>query len=524
MIPLFLTFPYRVNIFLSWEGAYRMSQGQIPFRDFGTPIGGMFWVVPAIFFKLFGPQMISLIKAQVFINIVGGLAFRTIMKRLSVAPAIRLIAVILFCLSYSFFNFWPWYNHTVIIYELIALAFLFRYLQPETEKPGIVWLFMSALFVCFSVFTKQDGGGMAFMVCSALLVYHGLSTRQWKPIIWFILFFGIVLLAVIYPLSRYSFGYWFNHGQAPHSSRVSLSDIVIEFLGFSQWIKFYIFLIVLLLFCAFRQWKELWSNRPLMYFVILVMAILAEAAIFQVTSYTPPDNNIFFHCFAVALILTLLSRLSLVSFEKPVVVIVTLAGILLWWSGTYEKYIDRILFRLSPQVAESNGNKKDPNAENVVDKNTFMISNAPPELPMSEWTFSKLEVFDKIYMPKPTIEGMDRLMKMDLVKSGKAIKVLNMSELTPLAAAVPFALEANQELPLWHHLGVGMFNRQAAIYEKRIAEHYYDLILFEYIPRLNNFYPFRTRDSLTLHYQKVDSFMAPRRGETVGNIEVYIKP
>ena len=59
-VPLFLHLPYRVNIFLSWEGAYRMSRGQLPFRDFGVPLGGMYWVIPAIFFKIFGSGMITL--------------------------------------------------------------------------------------------------------------------------------------------------------------------------------------------------------------------------------------------------------------------------------------------------------------------------------------------------------------------------------------------------------------------------------------------------------------------------------
>jgi hypothetical protein len=100
-----------------------------------------------------------------------------------------------------------------------------------------------------------------------------------------------------------------------------------------------------------------------------------------------------------------------------------------------------------------------------------------------------------------------------------------MSELTPLAAEMPFALEKNPRLPLWYHLGVGMFNRQADTLSTRIREHHYDLILFEYIPTLNNFYPFRLRDSLQLHYRLADAFLAPRRGpETKGNIEVYIRP
>jgi hypothetical protein len=70
-----------------------------------------------------------------------------------------------------------------------------------------------------------------------------------------------------------------------------------------------------------------------------------------------------------------------------------------------------------------------------------------------------------------------------------------------------------------------MFNRQADTFETRIRRHYYDLVLFEYIPTLNNFYPFRVRDSLRNEYRLVDSFLAPRRGpETRGQIEVYVRP
>ena len=159
VVPLFMKFPYRVNIFLSWEGAYRLSQGQIPFKDFGMPLGYMYWVVPAIFFKIFGTQMITLVKAQVLINILSGLAFRSILKSLSVQPGVRLLSVILYCISFSFFNFWPWYNHTVIVYEMIGLAFLMKYFFSEKKR----WLFLSlsALFIFFSFFTKQDGGGLA---------------------------------------------------------------------------------------------------------------------------------------------------------------------------------------------------------------------------------------------------------------------------------------------------------------------------------------------------------------------------
>jgi hypothetical protein len=69
-----------------------------------------------------------------------------------------------------------------------------------------------------------------------------------------------------------------------------------------------------------------------------------------------------------------------------------------------------------------------------------------------------------------------------------------------------------------------MFNREAEMYEQKIRKKQYDLVLFEYVPSLNNFYPFRVRSTLLNEYQKTDSFPAPRRGDTQGTIEVFIKP
>src|ERR1700754_4845615 len=96
-VPLLFNNPYRINIFLSWEGAYRMSIGQMPFRDFSLPMGYGYWVIPALFFKVFGPYMYSLIEAQVFINVVSVLAFRGILKLLGVQPVVILLSVVVFC-------------------------------------------------------------------------------------------------------------------------------------------------------------------------------------------------------------------------------------------------------------------------------------------------------------------------------------------------------------------------------------------------------------------------------------------
>lgn len=515
LIPLFISFPYRVNIFLSWEGAYRLSQGQIPYKDFGMPLGYMYWVIPAMFFKLFGPKMITLIKAQVFINILSGLAFRSILKSLDVQPGIRLLSVLLYVISFSFFNFWPWYNHTVIVYEMIGLAFLMRYIF---RTQNWIWLSLSALFMFFSFFTKQDGGGLALLLALALLAYNCFYEKKWMPLVIYIGCYVAVAFAIIAPLTKYNFGYWFNHGQPPHTSRVSGYDILEEFLGGSQWIKFYVFVILLLMIVSYKSWKAFFAEKKSVLFFLLTAGILVEAAILQVTSYTPPDNNIFFHSFALAFILSCLAGLLQINFSNNKPLLVTTFGILLWWSGVFWKYIQRVVHIVMPP-AEAKANT----TENIVNKKTYVISNDPPEIPMSEWAIPDFKTLEKIYLPKATIDGLHRLFNNPVVKNNPDRHVLNMTELTPLAVEMPYKEERGLEIPLWYHLGVAMFNKEAKMYEQRILNKQYDVVLFEYIPSLNNFYPFRVRDTLQRVYQKIDSFPAPRRGDTQGIIEVYTR-
>jgi hypothetical protein len=551
IIPLFIRLPYRVNIFLSWEGAYRISEGQLPFRDFGTPLGGMYWVIPAIFFKVFGAKMITLIKAQVLLNIIGGLSFLSILKSLGVRKEVRLASVLLFCISYSFFNFWPWYNHSVIVYELAGLACLCRYMafswDGGTGTTGrryrVAWLTASAFLMVCSLLTKQDAGGMAFILAGALLAAYCLQQRTVRPLLIFCISYAVILSLFILPFLRTGFGYWFNHGQPPHSARVSPFDIADEFFGASAWLKFYLFLIVVLALARYRVRAVFLQDRKMVILLLLTLGVLAEAAVFQVTSYTPPDNNIFFHSLAFPCILTLMAPWLGGGDGRPGgtgrpgsfwvggrgFALILCVGVMLWWSGNWWKYTRRLIGRVLPRqekIFSSGGRLVSPTGENVVNKDTYMIPlDSNREVPMDQWVECGLPSFDRIYMPPPTAAGIHRLMQMDLVRNGNGqLRVLNMSELTPLAREFPYRLERNPELPLWYHLGVGMFNRQADTLEARIRDHYYDLVLFEYIPGLNNFYPFRVRDVLKRFYRQTDVFMAPRRGagETLGNIEVYV--
>lgn len=537
LFPLFVPLPYRVNIFLSWEGAYRISQGQVPYRDFGLPLGYGFWIVPALFFKIFGPYLVTLVKAQVFMNILAGISFRSILKSLDVKPVIRVLSVLLFVLSYSFFNFWPWYNQTVIVYELIGLAFLFRYLMGPQTKIRFGYLFLAAFFTFLSFFTKQDGGGLALLLSLALLAYNSLHEKRLWEVPLYLAFYGLVAAVFIVPFVPYGFGYWFNHGQAPHNSRLSLYDIISEVLYQSQWIKFYIVMMVLVLIPSFKQFKSYWQDKQAVLFTLLTLGILAESAIFQVTSYTPPDNNIFFHAFAFAFIASRLLDQLHIDLSKKVPFAGAALLVLLWWSGTFWKYLDKVTSRLLPHDESVNklpSLKADTSfaafeptvsktGENVVSRSNYMIEWDTTDVPTSKWIFSDLKSFKGIYMPPQTVEGMRKIMELPVVKDHKPdLKVLNMTELTPLAAEMPYVPETGADNPLWYHLGVGMFNKQLSVFTQKVRNQYYDVVLYEYAPENNNFFPFALRYELEAHYKKVDVFLAPRR-PTHAIIEVYVK-
>jgi hypothetical protein len=98
-----------------------------------------------------------------------------------------------------------------------------------------------------------------------------------------------------------------------------------------------------------------------------------------------------------------------------------------------------------------------------------------------------------------------------------------MTELTPLAYEMHYQLETGPGYPLWFHKGVGMFQKQTDMFCNRVKNNYYDLVLFEYIPYLNNFYPFQVRDTLLQYYKRVDVFTAPRKPSNQAWVEVYIR-
>jgi hypothetical protein len=488
--PLLLDNPYRINIFLSWEGAYRMSIGQMPFRDYAMPMGYGYWVIPALFFKIFGPYFYTLIKAQVFINLVSILALRGILKTLKVQPVVIFFSVVVFCFSYVSFNFWPWYNHVVFVFEIVGFYFLLRAILVSTGWKTWANLVLAGFFVFWTLFTKQDIGGMALMIALAILVYNAWLDKSIKKLAIFIGAYVLFASVFILPLLQYDFLYWFNYGQPPHKSRLVPMDFANEILGWAYWEKFFLLMIVLFVLDKAREGKAYFENKYEVIFAFLCIAIIGQAFIVPVTSPVPEKNEVFFYAFGFAYIFANL-RLN-INLHRWSYLFITGALIVFWWTGIYWRNVQRVIAK-KPNVVKEN---------EETGRHKYRLA-------------SEYKTMEHLFLAENTLEGIKRIMNLDIVKTTpkEQLKVLNMSELTSLAYEMGFTPLTNQ--PMWFHQTVSIWEKEVEMFCGRVANNEYDLVIFESVSpkEVINFYPEDVRKCLEEHYNFEFSFLAPRHPE-----------
>lgn len=493
--PLLISLPYRINIFLSWEGAYRLYLGQVPFKDFGMPMGFTYWLLPALFFKIFGPALTTLIKAQVLINIISAWLFLRILKVLHVSAVIRLFSLFTYLISFTLINYWPWYNHTVFVIELVALLFILQFLFREEGEKGHKWVVLSGFFSFLTFFTKQDTGGLIFLFCLVLLGIEFWRNREWKPALIYVLSFFISFALVALIFAPYDFFYWFNMGQAPHSSRLDPFTIFQKVLEDMAYMERFYFLIIAMI--VMSNWRNILADKAYSTLLIISFFMVWQSLIIRATSIVPNEHVAFFHAFMFATIFYH-------RFQGVGIHVIKLAGILLligfWWSGMYLEYLNFFIRKSNVSV------------------NTSHKSLAESE--RQDWVSSELSAFGKVKMPPSTIEGI-KFVK-SLATEREDFSFLNMTEITPIYKELGVVPPVG--IPLWFHKNVILFERETVLLENQIREGKYDLVLFQVIPGLDNFFPFNIQSVLQEEYEMIKSFDAPRKSsEGYSFIEVYQK-
>ncbi len=509
-VPLFIMLPYKINLYLAWEGAYRMSIGQTPFRDFGMPLGYGFWIIPTLAFKIFGPYMSSLIKAQALINLASVLSYRHILGVFEVQKPIRTLGVLLFCVSYVFINFWPWYNHVVFVYELAGIALL---LQAVVRPSRHSWwqTVLAGLLAFLAIFTKQDIGGLGFLVMVFLLLAYGLLEKKFRPLLWFGAGFVASALLIILPLLSYDFGYWFNYGQEPHSSRIAMMDFINEAFNFEAIpIRIYLFALTVLVLNSWKPLTRLLADTRETLFLLLTLGLLVQPLLGQVTTYIPMYVHYYFHSFALIYILHRINWK--VNLAAPGYLAIMTLVLLFWFSQDTWRYGKRVLYRIT--------NYEDVIDYDEVSKRTWQLppENAPSS-DRSDWQPTPFRSLDNVLMPRETIEGMKKLVEQFGGKEN--LKVLNMSEIPQLAYEIGYEPLAAEDHPLWYHRNVAIFDAQISRFCEEIVNNEYDLVIFQDIPSLNGFFPPEVRACLIEEYILQDRFLAPRIPMD-SHVEVYV--
>ena len=155
---------WHYDYFISFEGAYRIFIGQIPYRDFSTPVPPISFIVYGLFFKLLSPSFQTLAFIQFTINISFLAISYFILKKIIVDKYLILLSLIIFLKFYINSLNLPWYNSTAALFFITSIYFLI-------SKSNFNILF-AGIFISFTFFTKQDQGILIILFSVFLLFYE----------------------------------------------------------------------------------------------------------------------------------------------------------------------------------------------------------------------------------------------------------------------------------------------------------------------------------------------------------------
>lgn len=456
---LIFIFSFRKIIFfrdysIIFEGALRLSLGQIPFNDFGIPMGPISLIIPAIFFKLFGVNWSIFQLSQMLINALILVVYTNIIIRITNNKYIIFIFVIALSFYYLIFITHPWYNTTALLFYLLALFF-------SLQRSKLCWL-ISGLTASFCFFSKQDYGLICIfsIVLSNFIIYSNymkfnksLSFHNYryflkKEIIsssfmfllgFFLLFICLIL---IWDLRSDVVLYWFNYGQEYQSKRTIPLDIIYS-------TRFW--LSIFCLYLAFLNKSK----------YLLVTSIIIFSSV--VVGYT--SGLEFTSHFDIALYPGIIISLFPIHNFISIVNLIKTSAIILIVFSSIQNFV---------QV-------------NNIYESIFLQKVEPPYFfnyrivgdRISKYS-GFLTAFNGSYLPQETISALEQLATDIHVQdhSEKNLKMLNISELTPLYAAL--SILPPKGMPLWYDSNVILFNREVKKIESYIKNSEFDIILIQF--------------------------------------------
>ncbi len=153
-----------------FDGAWRLLQGQVPYRDVLFPFLPLTFVVQALFFKMFGVDFSTTVLSAAMLNAAAGLFVALTIDR--VLPRRRVVAICAGLATDCWFlaPFGTlWLEQTAFFFSLVAL---FLILEAELSMgPRAYWLCaLGGLLAALSVLSKQNAGLLFCPVLAGMTV------------------------------------------------------------------------------------------------------------------------------------------------------------------------------------------------------------------------------------------------------------------------------------------------------------------------------------------------------------------
>lgn len=488
-----------------WEGAYRVSLGQVPFTDFGTPVGPVSFLIPALFFKLFSPSWFVMQLSQMFENAILLFLAYQLLKRLQFTQVNINKAIACFSFLYLVFLSHPWYNSGAFLCFLTSMVLLLG---------ANYWSLIAAgLMAGLSFLAKQDYGVMNLCLGSlVILLTQCDQTGPYRKITFrfsalidlrkilaivgagtvFAFCFVLPIATLIYLVDSAQFFYWFNLGQSPHEIRkIHIWDFANHGnLFLPACIAFYF---------AYRTMR-----------MDILFAGIFFICSFVVSSTSGLDYTAFFFFLFLPLLVQTVSDRRLVSnrWVSALLVFVVMTCI-----AFPAKYIYRLVQTTILAKAEP-----------------FSFRHVYVTRPVQPYPKS-MPYFKNVMGSDDSLVMIEKLQEIAKDNPNTALKVLNISELTPIYAELKS--EPPLHYPLWYHTKISLFPREIKIIDQDIDDNTFDIVILQNAHGQANFEEFLSRLQKNSQYQTLreKGFVSPTtstgdtcyEGYCPNHIYVYVK-
>jgi hypothetical protein len=193
-----------------YDGASRILSGEIPYQNFGLPVGPITFLLSAIFLKISGGYWESLYFAQYVFNCIVILCILGICNQLKVDFFTKIICCLSAVLFHLIFLTHPWYNSMAVVF-----LFLAQYL---ILGGGNLFQFLAGFSSALAILSKQDIGLMLAISC-LFEIYIFYDHDRFKNYFLFLIGFITVVIALFLTYSIDGPLYWINFGQHGGVSR-----------------------------------------------------------------------------------------------------------------------------------------------------------------------------------------------------------------------------------------------------------------------------------------------------------------